>query len=97
MSDVICVVRVGTSGYRRGSTYHYTKTVRVMRTLTYHDLMADECDAIGVQDAFENITNLYTVDDGLYNLVPCNVSYDVESGHLDDWNLKLVPYRGDSA
>jgi len=31
----------------------------------------------------------------LYTLEVCNVGYEIESGVIDEWDLKLVEYKGD--
>ena len=32
-------------------------------------------------------------EEGIYQLVTCNESYDIESGYVDDYDFKLVPYE----
>ena len=41
----------------------------------------------------ESIINLYECDDGIYEVIMCNLSHDWETGYLDDWDLKLIPYK----
>lgn len=93
MSDWSCIVRVGTEGFKRGDTYFYGRTLRVLKSKTDFDAIHEESQNIGVQEALENIVNLQSVEDGLYRLVMYNLSHDWESGHIDDWNLKLIKYE----
>lgn len=91
----LCVVRVGTEGFKRGDTYFYGRTIRVIRRKTKYDLLHDDCQQVGIQEAIENILNINSVEDGLYQLLMCNISKDCETGYIDDFNLKLVKYEGD--
>lgn len=88
----ICVVRVQTEGYKKGDTYFYGKSVRVLKRKTTFDLIHEEVSNIGVIDGLENIINLVNISDGLYEVVVAHESYDCETGYLDDWSFKLVPY-----
>lgn len=90
MASAICVVRVQDQAYRRGDTYFCGKSVRVIKRETEHDVLADEVDGIGIADALSNIVNLHECRAGLYQMVLCNKSYDIESGLLDGWSWKLV-------
>lgn len=93
MSDWNCIVRIGTEAFKRGDTYLYGRTLRVLKSKTDFDAIHEESQNIGVQEALENIVNLQSVEDGLYSLVMCNLSHDWESGYIDDWNLKLIKYE----
>jgi hypothetical protein len=88
-----CAVRVGTEAFKRGDTYFYGRTIRVIKKKTEVDYLYDDCQQVGTQEAIENILNINTVKDGLYQLVFCNVSKDCETGYIDDFNFKLVPYE----
>lgn len=85
-----CVVRVQDECYRRGDSYFLGKSIRVIKRLTQHDVLADEVDSVGVKDGLENILNLADCRPGLYEMVMCNHSRDIESGYLDAWSWKLV-------
>lgn len=89
----ICVVRVGTEGFKRGDTYFYGRTIRVIKRKTEYDLLHDYCQQVGIQEAIENILNINSVEDGLYQLLMCNISKDYETGYIDDFNFKLVKYE----
>lgn len=51
-----------------------------------------------VVDPDIDIDNLALSDhaEGMYEIVMCNESRDYESGILDDWELKLIPYKEES-
>ena len=29
----------------------------------------------------------------MYEVIVCNVSSDIKSGYVDDWDLKLIPFE----
>ena len=93
---VKCVVRVQTEAYKKGDTYFYGKSIRVLKRKTTYDFVKDEVDNIGIIDGLENIINLSGVHNGVYEVVVAHESYDFESGYLDDWSFKLVPYEVNS-
>jgi hypothetical protein len=37
--------------------------------------------------------NLDEYDEGIYEIITCNHSTDWETGVVDDWDLKLIPYK----
>lgn len=92
--DKICVVRMGTEAFKRGDTYFYGRTIRVIKKKTEVDYLHEDCQNVGIQEAIENILNIHIVKDGIYQLVFCNVSKDCETGYIDDFNFKLLPYEG---
>lgn len=93
MNNPICVVKLETEAYKRGNKYFYGKSIRVIKSKTTFDLLEEEVQNIGIVEGIENIINLHECDTGMYWLAACNISRDIESGYIDDWNLKLVPYK----
>jgi len=91
--DYQCVVRVQTEAYKRGATYFYGKSLRVLQKQSTFDLLKEECDSVGITDGIENILNLHKVGDGVYSLVAVNLTEDPETGYTDGWDLKLTPYE----
>lgn len=91
----VCVVRVQTEAFKRGDTYFYGKSVRVLKKLTSYDLIHEEVGNIGIQEALENILNLGEVQNGIYELVIGHRSYDIETGYLDGWDFRLILHAGD--
>lgn len=41
----------------------------------------------------QRIINLYEVPDGIYEVIWCNISHDWETGYVDNWDLKLIPWE----
>lgn len=95
MSTPICVVKLEVEAYKRGDKYFFGKSLRVVKTKSTFDLLAEEVSNVGIVDALEYILNLDKCDAGLYYLTTCNISRDWETGCVDGWNLKLIPYIGE--
>lgn len=88
------VVRVKTCAYSSGRGVSVRRDVTVMRRLSGRQacLLDETVSAVGAEQAAESIINLHEVEDGLYQLVVCNEKTDRETGIVDDYDLKLVPY-----
>lgn len=91
----VCVVRVRTSTFQTDRGLSIRKDLTTMRKLSTpgYDILETEIDATGADETARNITNLDSVEDGLYILAIHNVHHDWETGHVDDYSLKLVPYK----
>jgi len=88
------VVRLRTSCWRSGSGMHMTKSITTLKKLSVGYLaLEEECDNVGVEDMFYTLINLHECKDGIYEVVICNVGRDWESGHIDDYDFKLVPFE----
>ena len=86
----ICVVRVSTSTWFDGRTLHAEKRFTVMRRKsTTHDLIKEECDMAGSDDALKVLAKTLDMEDGLYELKP-KYYKDCETGLIDDIDYELV-------
>lgn len=84
------IVRVSTEHYVRGDAVYLCKTVRTMKRISHgFDLMEYIRDE--PEDVL-SIQNLHEVDDGLYELTMTNVERCWETGHIDAWDYRLIPY-----
>lgn len=86
-----CVGRLSHNRYIHGDRLVSQSTFTLLKRksqLTLSDL---------VGDADIDIDNLELGNhaEGLYEIIMCNESRDYESGYIDDWGLKLVPYVED--
>ena len=84
----------------RRSTWHDPDGVyqRIgLRYLKRHtegfNVFDDECSNIGADDVLGKVINLNACDDGVYELVLCNAHRDYETGHVEDWDYRLVPFN----
>jgi len=87
---LVCIVAVDREKYISQGRLVEKVRVRTLKRLSTFDLLADELSSVG-QDI--DIVNLNEVDTGKYQLITYDHSYDIESGYLDDWKLKLIPYK----
>lgn len=86
------VVRVTTNGYSNGECYTFKKTVRRLKRKSFG---YSQLESIYGFDTEEDplIENLLNVSDGVYQLVMCNIYKDCETGYIEDWDWKLIPYN----
>lgn len=84
-----CVVRLLSSKYfdKRGNV-HVHKELRYLKSLSNMSIR----DMIPDYECIDDILNLHEVPDGLYELIGTNYSKDWETGMIDDWDYKLIPY-----
>ena len=88
-----CVVRLITSGWHSDKGLYVTRRLQYMkRQCSGFNLLEYEIETTGSMDAVNRIVNLNECADGIYAVMTCNESHDRETGYLDDYDLKLVPY-----
>jgi len=88
------VVRVSINSWFSGGSLHYKKSLSVLKRKSFgYEILEDECSNIGATEVVLKIINFNQVEVGLYELVAFNISRDRESGCVDDWDLKLIPYE----
>lgn len=91
------VVRVSSSNYYRGGSLVIERKLTPLKKMSigYHPLVEGKFEMLDYLECMP-IMNLHEVCDGIYQLVMCNLSYDWESGYLDDWEWKLVGVKNDT-
>lgn len=92
-----CIVKLKTSSWfdRRG--LHSKRSLIFLRRLCKgHNLLEEDCSAIGSDEAIGSIINLNSCEDGIYEVISCNEKRDWETGYIDDYDLKLIPYKKES-
>jgi hypothetical protein len=62
------------------------------RLSTGINILEEDVSVIGAAEVIQSIENLHEVEDGLYEVVTCNIKTDWETGYVDDYDLKLVPF-----
>jgi hypothetical protein len=88
------VVRVKTSSWSDKKGFYQKKSITYLkRKSKYHNWIEDEISNIGALQVFDGITNINEVDDGVYEVLTCNESWDWETGMLDSWEYKLVEFE----
>lgn len=58
-----------------------------------HNFLKEDADMIGADETWRRIINIDDCKDGIYQVVTCNESRDWETGIIDDYDFKLIPYE----
>jgi len=84
------VVRLKTAQWadKRGNLHEKRSLIMLKRQSVGHNYLLED-----FQDSKIRLYNLGDCLDGIYEVRVCNLSYDRETGLLDDWDFKLVPYE----
>ena len=94
MNEDKTVVRLKTEVYTSGNRLVIKRTLsNLKRKSTGFNLLEDEISQAGAEDVYHSIVNLNESEDGIYELVMCNLTTDWETGHVDGWKLKLIPFK----
>lgn len=93
-SDPICVVRLSTSIWSDERGIQIRKTIRYVHKLSNgFNILQDTVSAVGAEN--HSIIDLYSHEDGLYEVLPCNEKRDYETGAIDSYDLRLFKYIKD--
>ena len=88
--DYKLVVRLSIDYFKQGDSYVAQKKLRCLKNLSTIGLEAHGGDE---RELFEDIVNLDNCKPGLYEVRFINMSFDVETGVADSWDLELIPYE----
>jgi len=91
----IVICRLNTNSYISSrNKIILKKEITYLKKLSkgYNFLMED-IGNIGAEDVISRIINLNTCKDGVYELIIVNESRDWETGYIDDYDYKLIPYE----
>jgi hypothetical protein len=90
------VVKVSTSCYQTGRGFTMTKRIEFLRRKSdreYVYSIEKDVSCGGADSVIQRIVNLNEVEDGVYKMIWINEFRDWESGYIEDWDYKLVPYE----
>lgn len=86
------VVRVETTYWHDDKGAYFKKSLKLLKRKSRgFNVLLDSCQNCG-SDEVGRILNINDVKDGIYEVVAVNVSRDIESGYVDDWDLELVKF-----
>lgn len=95
------IVRLETSYWmdKRRKGIHQKRSLLFMKRLSKNSFNILEEDTVnaGAEEIIPRILNLNECEDGLYQVVICNPCYDWETGYIEDYDYKLVPYSEESS
>ncbi len=90
------VVRLKTSYWTTPRGLHMRQDLIRLKRLSWdYQILEEDAASIGAEDVWTKIVNLAECEDGLYTVETCNPSHDWESGYLDDYDYRLVPFKLD--
>ena len=89
------IVRVRTEFYSPVSgTLVRKTTVRVMRRMsTGFDWLSEDASVAGANEVMSRIVNLNEAKDGLYIVTTVNETRDWETGNVDNYDYRLMPFK----
>jgi limonene-1,2-epoxide hydrolase len=87
------VVRLLTTSWWDGKGLHIKRSLTVLRRRSMgHCQIEEDVSAVGATETAALIENLDDCKDGVYEVVLCNVRRDWETGYIDSWGYKLLPF-----
>ena len=87
-----CVVRLRTTAWDDKNSIHIKRSLTFLRRQCKGwNILREDCLEVGADEVVDRITNLDQCNDGVYEVVACDQSKDWESGHIDDWNYRMIP------
>lgn len=88
-----CFVRLRTTMWADKTGVYTKKSLTYLRRLCVgYNLLAEDVTQISADKIIPNIVDLYKCKDGIYEVVSCNESRDFETGYIDDYDYKLIPF-----
>ena len=89
------VVKLVTSSWCDKRGLHIRRDMlAVKRKSRGHQCLEEDCSMISPDEVWPRIVNLNECKDGLYEVVICNEWKDWETGHIEDYDYKLLPFGG---
>ena len=90
----VVVVRVSTNAYY-GDNYAFfgRKLTLLKRKSQGYNFLWEDMALIGAEEVLPRITNIHDVKDGIYWVSTVNEYRDYETGHIEDYDYKLIPYN----
>ena len=88
------VVRLATSAWKDKQGIHLKRSLLFQRRKSSgFQILEDDVDMVGASETLARIENLSKCEDGLYKVITCNERKDWETGMVDDYDFRLVPYK----
>jgi hypothetical protein len=86
-------VRLVTSCWQNETGLHIKRSlITLRRKSSGYQILDEDCRQIGASEVAAQIVNLNECEDGVYSVVTCNETRDWESGMLDGYDYKLIPF-----
>ena len=92
--DNRCVIRLTTSAWADKRGLHLQRNIRYMRKLCIgYNVLSENVDTVDAMYVIKRIVNLDKCSDGIYEVMTCNQSTDFETGYVDGYDFRLVPFN----
>ena len=86
------VVSIKTSYWSDHSGLYQKKSIKFLKKQCKgHNFILEDISQTGADLVINNISNLDEVTDGKFKIIMNNFLPDYETGHIEDWDYKLVP------
>jgi uncharacterized protein YbjQ (UPF0145 family) len=92
----VAVVSVKTSYYSTKRGFATTKRIDFLKRKSDWECVysiKEDASFCGADAVIGRIINLNDVKDGIYRMIFINEHRDWDSGHIEDWDYKLVPHE----
>ena len=91
VSNVRCIVRVQTSMWADKRGLHAKKSlIFLRRRCSGFNVLEEDTHTIGAEEVLPSVLNLYTVEDGVYEVKICNQLRDWETGNVEAYDYRLA-------
>ena len=65
----------------------------VKRLCRDFNILEEDCKDSSAEDVVPRIINLDKIKDGVYEVTICNENHDHETGYIDDYDYRLIPFQ----
>lgn len=88
------IVRVRSTSWNDSRGIHAKKSLIFLRKkCNGTNVLEEDYGMAGTDTTLSYISNLWSCGDGIFEVLPYSMHRDHETGLLDDWYYKLVPYN----
>ena len=88
-----CVVRLRRTWWHDSKGCYQRIDLRYMkRYCEGYNILEDDSSNIGFENVEANILNIAECEDGIYQVVTCNEKRDYESGCIEEYDYRLLPF-----
>ena len=89
-----CIVRLTTSAWYDLDGCYLKKSLKFLKKKCVgYNILYEDSAMIGFNEVLLNIINLNDCKDGIYKVVTCNERADWETGYVEEYDYKLIPYE----
>lgn len=92
--EIECVIRLQTSYWKTKRGIFTKKSLTFLkRKCRGFNFLKEDVDMIGAEELIGRIINFDNMEDGIYKVMICNAHRDWESGYIEDYDYRLIPYK----